>query len=219
MWKPRTSRRRERCAASRQLLQRDDRTRAGLLRAVSSVLQVQEPEARCPRRLEPAGLDGAAGFRRSHGVLRVWAASAFANRVEIPVGCDPVEPGAQRCPLLEAVEPHQAQSVSWTRDPRRPARSRVAGSNAAGAHARNGSTSVANARCSSPALAFSRSTVIASMTPGPSETRSSCHVSQHVTSTEPRIGDELMDDRPLQESGHETRTVIVRGLPRPVLVF
>src|SRR5207244_12138711 len=38
------------------------------------------------------------------GVLRGWAASAFANRVEAPVGRDPVEPGAQRRPLLETVE-------------------------------------------------------------------------------------------------------------------
>src|SRR5205814_10683527 len=33
------------------------------------------------------------------------AAPAFANCVETPVGCDPVEPRAQRRPLLEAVEP------------------------------------------------------------------------------------------------------------------
>src|SRR5207302_3619159 len=55
-------------------------------------------------RLERAGLAGGAGFWRSHGVLRGWAAPAFANRVETPVGCDPVEPGAQRRPLLETVE-------------------------------------------------------------------------------------------------------------------
>src|SRR6266550_4398060 len=38
-------------------------------------------------------------------VSRIEAAPAFANCVETPVGCDPVEPGAQRRPLLEAVEP------------------------------------------------------------------------------------------------------------------
>ena len=32
-------------------------------------------------------------------------APAFADRVETPVGRDPVEPGAQRRPLLETVEP------------------------------------------------------------------------------------------------------------------
>jgi hypothetical protein len=90
----------------RQLLQRDDEREldrfALLVAGFRSRSGIRKRAVRV--RLEPAGLDGAAGSRQSHGVLRGWAVPAVANRVETPVGRDPVEPGAQRRPLLETVE-------------------------------------------------------------------------------------------------------------------
>src|SRR5205085_12430434 len=85
-----------------------------------------------------------------------------------------------------------------------------------------------------PALARSRSTVIASMTPARSETDRGPFrgIAVSLTSTQPRIGDELMQKQPTDRSTNQAETrrkagsalarvfaVWRTGLPRPVLVL